>query len=68
MNKNTDIDKYGQSGYGIGFDGKTSFTFPSGKFGQNIIIFELDMSSSVHVDNKKKDILILGKGPRKKIV
>ena len=68
MNKNTDIDKYGQSGYGIGFDGKTSFTFPSGKFGQNIIIFGLDMSSSVHADNKKKDILILGKGPRKKIV
>ena len=23
------------------------------------------MSSSVHVDNKKKDILILGKGPTK---
>ena len=68
MNKNTDIDKYGQSGYGIGSDGKTSFTFPSGKFGQNIIIFGADMSSSVHVDNKKKDILILGKGPRKKIV
>ena len=22
------------------------------------------MSSSVHVDNKKKDILIIGKGPR----
>ena len=25
--------------------------------------FEVDMSSSVHVDNKKKDILIIGKGP-----
>ena len=25
--------------------------------------FGVDMSSSVHVDNKKKDILILGKGP-----
>ena len=31
--------------------------------GKNVIIFEDDMSSSVHVDNKKKDILILGKGP-----
>ena len=33
------------------------------EFGQNIINFGVDMSSSVHLDNKKKDILILGKGP-----
>ena len=26
-------------------------------------IFGVDMSSSVHVDKNKKDILILGKGP-----
>ena len=26
-------------------------------------MFGADMSSSVHIDNKKKDILILGKGP-----
>ena len=32
-------------------------------FGENVIIFGVDMSSSVHVDNKKKDILILGEGP-----
>ena len=31
-------------------------------FGQNIILFGVDMSSSVHVDSKKKDISILGKG------
>ena len=29
---------------------------------KNIIIFGADMSSSVHVDNKGKDILILGEG------
>ena len=28
-----------------------------------IIIFGADMSSSVHIDNKGKDILILGEGP-----
>ena len=28
-----------------------------------MIIFEVDKSSSVHVDNKKNDIVILGKGP-----
>ena len=31
--------------------------------GKNFIIFGVDMSSSVHIDNKGKDILILGKGP-----
>ena len=36
---------------------------PGGRFGSNVIIFGVDMSSSVHVDNKGKDILILGKGP-----
>ena len=30
---------------------------------KNVIIFGADMSSSVHVDNKGKDILILGEGP-----
>ena len=30
---------------------------------KNVIIFGVDMSSSVQIDNKKKDNLILGKGP-----
>ena len=63
MTKNADIDKYGYSGYGIGFDRRSSFSFPSGGFGQNILIFGVDMSSSVHIDNKKKAILVLEKGP-----
>ena len=63
LTKNTDIDKYWYSGYGIGFDNRSSFSFPGGGFGQNIIIFGVDMSSSVHIDNNKKDILILGRGP-----
>ena len=61
LTKNADIDKYGYSGYGIGFYRKSSFSFPGG--GQNVIIFGIDMSSSAHISNKKKDILILGKGP-----
>ena len=36
---------------------------PGGGFGQNVIIFGVDMSSSIHIDNKGKDILILGVGP-----
>ena len=62
LTKNTDIDKYGYSGYGIGFDRRSSFSFPSGGFGQDIIIVGVDMSSSPHIDNKKADILILGRG------
>ena len=62
MTKNADFDKYGYSGYGLGFDRRSSFSFPGGRFGQNILIFEVDMSSSAHVDNRKKDILVLEKG------
>ena len=31
--------------------------------GKNVITFGADMSSSVHIDNKGKDILILGEWP-----
>ena len=63
MTKNADIKKSGYSGYGIGFDRRSSFSFPSGGFGQNVLIFGVDMSSPAHIDNKKKDILVFGKGP-----
>ena len=63
MTKNADIDKYKYSWYGIGFDGKISFSFPIGGFGCNVIIFGADMSSSIYVDNRKKDILIIDEGP-----
>ena len=62
LTKNVDIDKYGYSGYGIGFDRETSFSFGN-ETGKNVIIFGVDMSSSTKIDNRKKDILILGKGP-----
>ena len=63
LTKNADVDTYEYSGYGIGFDRKSSFSFPIGGFGQNIITFGVDMSSSAHVDDKTKYILILGRGP-----
>ena len=63
LTKNADIEKYGYSGYGIGFDRRGSFSFPGGGFGQNVLIFGVDMSSSAHIDNKKKNILVLGIGP-----
>ena len=33
------------------------------EFGKIVIIFGADMSSLMHIDNNKKDILILDKGP-----
>ena len=63
MTKNSDVDKYKYSGYGIAFDRRGSFSFTGGGYGQNVIIFGADMNSSPHIDNKGKDILILGIGP-----
>ena len=63
LTKNADPDKYKYTGYGIGFDSRSEFLFPDGNYGKNVTIFGADMSSSVHFDNKGKDILILGGGP-----
>ena len=46
-----------------GFDSCSEFSLHDGSIGKNIIIFGVDMSSSVHIDKKGKDILILRKGP-----
>ena len=54
LTKNADIDKYGYSGYGIGFDRRSSFLFPAGGFGQNVWVFGGDMSSSANIGDRKK--------------
>ena len=61
LTKNADIDKYGYSEYGIGFYRHGSVSFPGTGLGRNVIIFRADMSPSTKIDNRKKDILILGK-------
>ena len=53
LTKNADIDKYKYSGYRIGFDRKREFSFDNG-FGQNVITFGADMSSSIHSTNSTK--------------
>ena len=63
FNKKRRYWKNGYSGYGIGFDRRGSFWFPGGGFGQNVLIFGVNMSFSAHIDNKEKDILVLGIGP-----
>ena len=62
LTKNADIDKHEYSGYGIGLDRSTSFSVDN-EIGENVIIFGVDMSPLTKIDNKNKDILILGKGP-----
>ena len=64
MTKNAGPDKYKYSGQGIRLAGRGSFSLNDGNgFGKNVIIFGADMSSSVHLDNNKKYIMILGDGP-----
>ena len=61
--KNANPNKYSYSGYGIRFDTRIEFSLPDSSVGKNVVVFGVDMSLSVHIDNKWKDILILGKGP-----
>ena len=64
LTKDTDSQKYSYSGNRIGFDACSSFSLLSGGgFGKNVIIFGVHDSCPTHTDNRKKDILILGKGP-----
>ena len=62
LTKKADIDKYKYSGYGIRFDSRGKFSHTSGEFGDNVILFGADMSSSVNANNKTKNILVLGEG------
>ena len=62
LTKNVDIDKHGYSRYGIGFGRHGCFSFPGTRLGKNITMFGVDMNSSTKIDNRKKDIVIIGKG------
>ena len=57
--KNAAPDQYVCSGFDIGFDSCSEFSLLDGNVGKNVIVFGVNMSSSVHIDNKGKDVLIL---------
>ena len=61
LTKNADIDKYWYYGYGIGFDRGGSFSFPGSGFGQNLLIFGVDLSFSARICNKEKKYISLRK-------
>ena len=62
LTKHVDTGHYKYSGYGIEFDRKRLFSIGD-EIGKRVIIFVVDISSSTKIDNRKKDISILLKGP-----
>ena len=62
LRMDTDIDNYIYFGNVIGLDRKEFFS-TGDDVGRNVTIFGVDMSSSPHIDNKRKYILIIVIGP-----
>ena len=67
LTKNADPDKYKYTGYIIGFYSRSEFSLPDGSMGKNVIIFKVDMGSSIDIDNKEKDIFILDRSPTQRL-
>ena len=68
ITKNTDSSKNNDKGYGLCFDegGEFGHTVKQGNFNhttnaKNVIIFGVDMSSSVHATNRANNIYVMGK-------
>ena len=47
----------------MGLDSRSEFLLPEGSMRKNVVIRGGNISSSVDIDNKKKDTLICGKVP-----
>ena len=61
LTKDVNTSNYGYSGYGICFDGESSFSFGNRIDAKNVIIFGADMSFSSHSTNETQNIYGLGK-------
>ena len=68
ITKNADYSKNNYTGYGLCFDegGEFSHTVRQGNFdrttdARNVIIFGVDMSSSIHATNRANNIYVMGK-------
>ena len=59
LTKNVDRGKYSYSGYDNRFDERRSFSLSDGSgFGKNVTILGADNSSSVHSDNRNKQVWV----------
>ena len=54
LNRSDDPNKCRYSGYGIGFDKCSQFSWPDDSWCKNVVIFGVGNSCSMHVDNKKR--------------
>lgn len=63
LTKNSAPEKYSYSGYEIRYYSLSLFSYPNFDWDKTVIIFAVDNSSSVNTNNKKKIILVIGKGP-----
>ena len=68
ITKNADYSKNNHTGYGLCFDegGEFGHTIKQGNFNRttnarNVIIFGVDMSSSIHATNRANNIYVMGK-------
>ena len=59
LTKNFDPDKHQYSGYVIGYDSRSYFSWTDGSKGENFIVFAIDNSSFVHFDGRNINILVL---------
>ena len=60
ITKNADTSKYKYKGYGICFDEGGSLSKGNINNGKNVLIFGVDESSLVHVNNKANNIYVMG--------
>ena len=56
--KNSNKVKQVESGFGIAFNGASSWSFDN-EFARNVVVFALDYSLSSHTSNSKKYVLVL---------
>ena len=61
ITKNVNTSHYKYEGYGICFDGESSFSFGNRIDAKNVIIFGVKNSNSSHSTNKTQNIYVLGK-------
>ena len=61
LTKNADPDKY------IWFNSCSQFSWTDQSIRKNVIVSGVDNCSSVHIDSRNKNILILGEGPTQSV-
>ena len=61
ITKNANTSHYKYEGYGICFDGESSFSFGNRIDAKNVIIFGVNNCNSSHSANKTQNIYVLGK-------